>query len=242
MPEWRGLSIILGNVGTSMRILSLWLCAASLLLHGCVGGGFGAASSDKMSDGTWNYTVPITDGFRNSLPKPGERVVIWGGHPSATGSAINWLQRQGLRIVERAQLQKIFDEQHIKLTHTLDDEAQVLRVGKLLGADAVVFLDTPITGGSRSSGGGFAFGNIGSSGLDSASVYSTSAWIRGVNIETGEVMWSATARYPASSINLDNALAVLTCHALATAWSYRQSGQPDYLPDDMCMVKGPPPF
>jgi hypothetical protein len=223
-----------------MRVGYVCLYAASLLLHGCAG--FGAASSDRMSDGAWgNYPVPITDGFRNSLPKRGEHVVIWGGHPSATGSAINWLQRQGLRVVERAQLRKIFDEQHIRLTYTPDDEAQVLRVGKLLGAEAVVFIDTPITGGNRSSGGGFVYGNVGSSSMDSASVYSTSAWIRGVSIETGEILWSATARYPESSASLDNVLAVLTCHALATVWGYRQPGQPDSLPD-MCMVKGPPPF
>ena len=129
------------------------------------------------------------------------------------------MQRRGLRILERAQLRKIFDEQHIQLTHTPDDEAQVLRVGKLLGADVVVFLDTPITSGSRTSGRSFAYGNAGSSSLDSASVYSTSAWIRGVSIETGEVLWSATARYPESFANLDNMLAVLTCHALATAWA-----------------------
>jgi hypothetical protein len=228
----------------STRILSICIPAAALLLHGCSGlfSGFGAASSERMSDGTWgNYPVPITDGFRNSLPRAPARVVIWGGHPAATGSAINWLQRQGLRVVERAQLRKIFDEQHIQITHTPDDEAQVLRVGKLLGADAVVFLDTPITGGTRSSGGGFAYGNVGSSNMDSASVYSTSAWIRGVSVETGEVLWSATARYPQSSASLDNVLAVLTCHALATAWGYRESGQPEHLLD-MCMVKGPPPF
>lgn len=223
-----------------MRIVNIGLCAATLLLQGC--SGFGAASSDVMSDGTWgNQPVPITDGFQNALPKPGQRVVIWGGHPSATGSAINWLQRQGLRIVERAQLRKLFDEEHIQLTHSPDDEAQVLRVGKLLGAHAVVFLDTPITGGSRASGGGFAYGNIGSSSMDSASVYSTSAWIRGVSIETGEVLWSATARFPVSSASLDNVLAVLTCHALATAWGFRESGQPEKL-GNMCMVKGPALF
>lgn len=221
-----------------MRICYLCVSAAAvLLLHGCAG--FGAASSDRMNDGAWGR-YPITDGFRTSLPKPAERVVIWGGHPAATGSAISWLQRQGLLIVERAQLRKIFDEQHIQLTHTPDDEAQVLRVGKILGANVVVFLDTPVTGGSVTSGGSFAYGNVGSSRLDSASVYSTSAWIRGVSIETGEVLWSATARYPESYANLDHTLAILTCHALATAWGYRQSGKPDVLPD-MCTVKGPPP-
>ena len=220
-----------------MRFAYIGLCVASLLFPGCAG--FGAAGSGT-DEGAWG-TYPITDGFRHSLPKPGGRVVIWGGHPAATGTAINWLQRQGLRIVERAQLQKVFDEQSIRLTHTPDDEAQVLRVGKLIGADVVVFLDTPVTGGSRTVGGGFVYGNVGSSSLDSASVYSTSAWIRGVSIDTGEVLWSATARYTESFSNLDHVVALLTCHALATAWGYRQPGKADSL-SDMCAVKGPPPF
>src|SRR5437867_2581837 len=124
---------------------------------------------------------PITDGFRKSLPPPHARTVVWGGHPSATGTAVSWLQRQGLRIVERSKLQKVLDEQTIRLTHTSDDEAQVLRVGKLLGAEVVVFIDSPVTGGHQSSGG--AYGNIAASG--SATVYSTSIWVRGVDIESG---------------------------------------------------------
>ena len=230
-----------------MRLIYISLCATSLLLPGCAGlgmGGFGAACfGDEYCPQGAQGDYPITDGFRHSLPKPGGRVVVWGGHPAATGAAINWLQRQGLRIVERAQLQKLFDEQRIRLTHTPDDEAQVLRVGKLLGANAVAFLDTPVTGGSHAKGSSFFWQGSGGSSLDSASVYSTSAWIRGVSIETGEVLWSGTARYPESSRGLDNVLAVLTCHALATAWGYRQPGKPDILPDpDMCRVKGPPPF
>lgn len=221
-----------------MRLIYIGLCAVFLLFPGC-GGGFGAARGGG-EEGSWG-SYPITDGFHHALPKPGARVVVWGGHPSATGTAINWLQRQGVRIVERAQLQKVFDEQRIQLTHTPDDEAQVLRVGKLLGADTVAFLDTPVTGGSRTVGGSLFYGGAGGSSLDSSSVFSTSAWLRGVSIETGEVLWSATARYTGPSANLDNVLALLTCHALATAWGYRPPGKPDSLPD-MCTVKGPPPF
>ncbi len=221
-----------------MRLIHIGLCSAFILVSGC--SGFGAAGSGGAREGTWGY-YPITDGFHQALPKPGGRIVVWGGHPAATGTAINWLQRQGLRIVERAQLQKVFDEQSIRLTHTPDDEAHVLRVGKLVGADAVAFLDTPITGGNRTTGGGFAYGGIGGSSMDSSSVYSTSAWIRGVSIETGEVLWSATARYEQSHAGLDDVLAELTCHALATAWGYRQPGKLDVLPN-MCMMKGPPPF
>lgn len=223
-----------------MQLRRIGICTTFLLLAGCSGfggPGFGAARPGG-NEGVWgNY--PITDGFHHSLPKPGRRVVIWGGHSAATGTAINWLQRQGLHVVERVQIQKVFDEQRIQLTHTPDDEAQVLRAGKLLGADAVAFLDTPVTGGSRTVGGSFVYGNAGGSNLDSASVFSTSTWIRGVSIETGEVLWSATARYPESMANLDDVLARLTCHALATAWGYRPAGKPDVL-SDMCLAKGPP--
>ena len=220
-----------------MRLIYMSLCVTSLLLPGCAGlslggGGFGAACFGENCPQGIQGDYPITDGFRHSLPKPGGRVVVWGGHPAAAGTTINWLQRQGLRIVERVQLQKIFDEQRIQLTHTPDDEAQVLRVGKLLGADAVAFLDTPVTSGSRAKGSSLFWQGSGGSSLDSASVYSTSVWIRGVSIETGEVLWSATARYPQSFESVDHVLALLTCHALATAWGYRQPGRPDILRDD----------
>lgn len=225
----------MNKIECSGQMLFTVVCAAALFVYGC-GPGTGAVKVDEINEGVWG-TYPITDGFRHALPKPADRVVIWGGHPAATGAAINWLQRQGLRIVERAQLRKIFDEQRTQLTHSSDDEAHVLQAGKILGANVVVFLDTPITGGNRTSGGSFAYGSVGASSLDSASVYSTSAWVRGVSIESGEVLWSATARYPESFANLDNVLAELTCHALATAWGFRKSGKPDMLPD-MCMVKG----
>lgn len=77
---------------------------------------------------------PVTDGFHKTLPKQNTRAVIWGDHPAVAGTAATWLLKRGLTIVERARLQQVFNEQQIRLTHTPDDDAQVLRVGKLLGA------------------------------------------------------------------------------------------------------------
>ena len=81
---------------------------------------------------------PVTDGFHKTLPQQNTRAVVWGNHPAAAGTATTWLQKRGLTIVERARLQQVFDEQQIRLTHTPDDEAQVLRAGKLLGAEMVI--------------------------------------------------------------------------------------------------------
>ena len=89
---------------------------------------------------------PITDGFHHSLPDSNARIVVWGNTSAVTGTATTWLQKRGLRVVERARLLQLFDEQRIRLTHTADDEGPILRVGKLL---AQVWLYSPMVGLTR---------------------------------------------------------------------------------------------
>lgn len=175
---------------------------------------------------------PVTDGFHQTLPRQGNRAVVWGDHQAAVGTATTWLQKRGLTIVERARLQQVFNEQAIRLTHTPDDDAQVLRVGKLLGAETVVFVDTPFQKELRSS---FTVTKAEAKG-DEYAEYSTSVSIRGVNVGTSEVTWSGTARYPQPVRGLDDALAKLTCQALATAWGIRPPGQHELDSQVMCQA------
>jgi len=58
---------------------------------------------------------------------------------------MTWLQKGGSRIIEPSKLQEVLNEQSIRLTSSTDDEAGFLRVGKMLGADGVVFADANIT-------------------------------------------------------------------------------------------------
>ncbi len=175
---------------------------------------------------------PVTDGFHQTLPRQGNRAVVWGDHQAAVGMATTWLQKRGLTIVERARLQQVFNEQAIRLTHTPDDEAQVLRVGKLVGAETVVFIDTPFQKELRKS---FTVNTAEAKG-DEYTEYSTSVSIRGVNVGTSEVMWSGTARYPRPVGGLDDALTKLTCQALATAWGLRPPGQHEFNSQAMCQA------
>ena len=177
-------------------------------------------------------TYPITDGFHKTLPRENARVVVWGDHPSATNTATTWLQKRGITVLERAKLKQIFDEQMIRLTHTSDDEGQILRVGKLLGADIVVFVDTPFAKGTSSRFSVTEYGGGGSS----STVYSTSVSIRGINIESSEVIWTGNARYPRDFPGLDDTLAKLTCQALATAWGLRPAGQQEISSQSMCEI------
>ena len=176
---------------------------------------------------------PVTDGFHKTLPQQNTRAVVWGNHPAAAGTATTWLQKRGLTIVERARLQQVFDEQQIRLTHTPDDETQVLRVGKLLGAETVIFIDTSFQKELRSS---FKVDSQGGEG-GTVTEYSASVSVRGVNVQTSEVAWSGTARYPKPISGIEDALTRLTCQALATAWGLRPPGQDKFDSQAMCTIR-----
>ncbi len=163
----------------------------------------------------------VTDGYHKTLPPPNARIVVWGGHPAVTNTAITWFQKQGLTVVERARLKQILDEQTVRLTHTPDDEAEVLKVGKLLGADLVAFFDTSATQGTLAN---MNFSMFGGAGADFQPLYRLGVSVRGVQVESSEVTWSGSARLPQSTAGLDEALARLTCQALTAAWSPRPIG------------------
>lgn len=179
---------------------------------------------------------PVTDGFRLRLPKADTRIVIWGDTPTVMDTATTWLQKRGLRIVERAKLLQLFEEQRIRLTHTADDEGPILRVGKLLGAEMVVFTDASVTRGVTSNYSVNAYGG----GGRSEPVNSAAVSIRGVEVETSEVVWNGTALYPQQSGGSpEDALAKLTCQALATAWGFRTAGDQAISSQSMCAVGEP---
>lgn len=87
--------------------------------------------------------VRLTDEELAERQKPSRRkFVVWGNHQGATNSAIQIIQQLGDSVVERPRLQTIFDEQKIILTHSTEDNANLLKVGKLVGADVVAFVET----------------------------------------------------------------------------------------------------
>lgn len=176
---------------------------------------------------------PITDGFHQRLPSLNTRVVIWGTSPTVTATATIWLQKRGLRVIERAKLLQTFEEQRIRLTHSADDEGPILRVGKLLGAGMVVFIDSSVTSGLESN----SRANASGAGGGSVTVNSESVAIRGVDVETSEVLWNGVARYPVKRADTpEESLAKLTCQALATAWGFRPAGDQAISSRTMCMV------
>jgi oxalate decarboxylase/phosphoglucose isomerase-like protein (cupin superfamily) len=68
----------------------------------------------------------------------------------------------------------------------------VLRVGKLIGADVIVFAEATSTSALSSSA--IIYQGVGSA--QTRTVYHLAVAERGVSVETGEIQWTSTARFP----------------------------------------------
>lgn len=168
--------------------------------------------------------MPISNGSQSDLPDSGSTVVVWGQHKGAVGETVTLLQQWGLRIVERSRLQQVFDEQKIRLTYSTDDDAQILKVGKILGADSIVFVETETSSSQTTQASVNQYGgNFSSQRLTNASVSA-----RGVNVESGEVMWTGSAHYPQAINNPEAGIVYLTRTAvlrgLCPAWKNDTEG------------------
>jgi hypothetical protein len=59
--------------------------------------------------------VPLTDGFHSRVSDGNETVVIVGNNNTANSAATTWLQKRGLSVLERSQLDQILAEQQLRL-------------------------------------------------------------------------------------------------------------------------------
>ena len=183
-------------------------------------------------------TSAITDGYHVKLPPANATVVVLGDHPVATGAAVTWLQKRGLTIVERTGLQKVFSEQQIRLTHTPEDEADFLKVGRLIGASVIVFVETATSAGAVSSSSMVVTRQGGFGSSSASTVSSSGAAIRAVDVQDGSLAWTGHARYQQQSASApEDALVKLLCQALATAWGFRPTGDAFIPSQEMCELK-----
>jgi curli biogenesis system outer membrane secretion channel CsgG len=89
----------------------------------------------------------------------------------------------------------------------------VLRVGKLIGADVIVFAEATST--SALSGSAIIYQGVGSA--QTSTVYHLAVAVRGVSVETGEIQWTSTARFPGALGQHELGLVTLTKAARARA-------------------------
>jgi hypothetical protein len=203
---------------TLLTLLTLCVVLSVLSLNGCSPYSLGIMSS--------GYHVPVSDEYWEQLQwsirhkQDLKTYAVWGTSPVATSIAIEVFRKRGHIMVEPTRLREILDQQQIQLTQTPGDDAQILQVGKLAGADRVLFIDASEGMEIWSRSGGL-FGDYGS-----YPAYFPNVAVRAVDIETSEVRWSGHARVkkPRFHSNHQVLLELLTRIAIAHATCFIERG------------------
>src|SRR5712692_15157 len=135
----------------------------------------------SVLQGCAGTVYPVTTGSHAAIDPANKdkkfRFVVWATHPTIAATIMSFVQQAGHTVVERSRLDQVFKEQEIRLTHTSDDDAQILRVGKLLGAERVIFAEHTISSSVVSRAFIGAYGG----GGRSETVYHISVAVRAVN-------------------------------------------------------------
>ncbi len=150
----------------------------------------GCGGSDMIYPTTSGSHTPLSQ-FDATGP---QRYIVWSNYQTAQQYLTGELLAKGNIVVERARLEAIFKEQRLTLTHT---PADVLRVGKLVGASHVIFAEV-----------------ITKERDPTAPVTVT---VRNVKVESGEVVWSGMASVLERVASHDEAARVLTAWAVERA-------------------------
>jgi len=135
---------------------------------------------------------PVVSGSQIDLPNYGTRVIVWGNHSGIVNEASSILERANMKVVADTRVIRVLDNQKIELSNTPDDERKILKVGKMVEADSVLFVDVQSAVAADSA----AQAPKDDVSPNTATKYRVAVSVRCVGVETGEVQWQASARYP----------------------------------------------
>ena len=176
----------------------------------------------------------VTDGSHKRLPEEKARVAVWGQRPVVTNTAVAWLRDSGFAVMEPSELQQAFDKENIRVSRSFADERNAVRVAKQLGVNLVIFTQSAI-GETVVSDMSTTTAAVPFPGAVPTAFSSASVAIRGIEVASGELVFSATAKYPQQLTAAGpDTLAMLTCQAMETAWGLSQPGEQALSPDDAC--------
>lgn len=158
------------SAGLTVRLL---LGLVGLLLASC---------SSPIYPTTTGSHVP-TDPFMAGGPR--QTFVLWpqglgSDDPGTLASLTSWLLAGHARVVERATVQRLLDEQRFQLQHSADQDADLLRVGHMAGATQILFIQ------------------ISTEGYSDWPVSMTVS-LRSVDVASGQVQWTGSASASADS-------------------------------------------
>ncbi len=176
----------------------------------------------------------VTEGSTKRLPPKNARVAVWGLRPVVTNTVVGWLRERGHVVIEPAELQRLFDQQNVRVTRSFADEQQALRAAKELQAKLVIVtqsaLGTTVVDSTSTTTAAVPFPGAVPTTFSSASVA-----LRGFEVASGELVLNGTAKYPQQLATTgQDTLEILTCKALETAWGLTPPGEQAFSPNEPC--------
>ena len=176
----------------------------------------------------------VTDGSAKRLPQKNTRIAVWGLRPVVTNTVVAWLRDNGFAVMEPAELQQAFDKENIRVSHSFEDERNAVRLAKQLNVALVIFTQSAM-GETVVSSASMTTASAPFPGSVPTTFSSASVALRGVEVASGELVFSATAKYPQQLAAAGpDTLATLACQALETAWGLNPPGEQALSPDDGC--------
>jgi hypothetical protein len=167
--------------------------------------GLSEMGMNQYKDRLEQQAYPITSGSHVSNRAKNQilRFMVTGNHSIATAEVQQILVRKGHTVVERNNLEAIQEEQRLRLRQTADHEADALHVGKLSGADRIVFVEATVRPARF--------------GISLVPHYALSVTVRTANTETGQITWQGAASYSSPIADPDASMGSLT------AWAVRRA-------------------
>ena len=184
----------------------------------------------------YSFLHIVTDGSHKHLPEKHVRMAVWGLRPVVTHTVVAWLRDNGFTVMEPSELQQAFDKETIRVSRSFADEQNAIRVAKQLGVGLVVFTQSAIgetvvnSPGTTSSAAPFP-------GAVPTTFSSASVALRGVEVASGQLIFSATAKYPQQLAGAGpDTLSTLACLALETALGISPPSELALASDDPCFA------
>jgi len=182
----------------------------------------------------------ITEGSHKHLPEKQARLAVWGLRPVVTNTIVAWLRDNGFTVMEPSELQQAFDREGIKVSRSFADEHKAIPVAKQLGIDVVIFtqsaVETNVINRASTTASSTPFPGAVRTAFSSASVA-----IRGVEVGSEMLVFSATAKYPQQLTAAGpDTLSTLACLTVETAFGLSPPGDLDLQPDDPCFPRRAP--
>ena len=188
----------------------MWGCVGLLLASLCLTACGGAI-------------YPITETIQTSnvqlsqAKRVAKTYVIWGENKTAVDTVTSAVIKSGGHVLDRSFVERAMDGQLQPLRGADEDKELIVKTGRSMGSDLVLFVETKLVPESRGTRLSSYYDSDYGSGVTYNQVYEARVTLRAIATETGERAWTTRASYPKPIDNADQGVVFLARSAILRA-------------------------